>query len=100
MALSATHIYPVKSCRAMDLHRAEVSATGLKGDRMFQVIEADGNPVAQRLRLVLATVRTIVRSDVSNSTPATSSPARVVWMPSRRMPARGRYRNKSNASVR
>ena len=55
--LTAIHIYPVKSCRAVALDRVEIASTGLRGDRLFQVIDTDGNPVTQRQQPVLATVR-------------------------------------------
>ena len=55
--LTAIHIYPVKSCRAVALDRAEVGSTGLRDDRLFQVIDAEGNPITQRQRPMLATVQ-------------------------------------------
>ncbi len=55
--VTAIHIYPVKSCRAVALDRVEVADTGLRGDRLFQVVDTDGNPVTQRQQPALATVR-------------------------------------------
>ena len=55
--LTAIHIYPVKSCRGVALDRVEIAGTGLRGDRMFQVVDGDGNPVTQRQEPMLATVR-------------------------------------------
>jgi len=55
--LQAIHIHPVKSCGAVALDRAEVAATGLVGDRRFQVVDTDGNPVTQRQQPSLAVVR-------------------------------------------
>lgn len=55
--VTAIHIYPVKSCGAMALDRVEVSDTGLRGDRLFQVVDTEGNPVTQRQQPMLATVR-------------------------------------------
>lgn len=54
--LESIHIYPVKSCRAVALDEVEITRTGLRGDRLFQVIDSDGNPVTQRQQPVLATV--------------------------------------------
>lgn len=54
--LTAIHIYPVKSCRAVALNEVEIGALGLCGDRMFQVINRDGNPVTQREAPALSTV--------------------------------------------
>jgi len=55
--LTAIHVYPVKSCRAVSLDRVEIARTGLQGDRLFQVVDTDGNPVTQRQQPTLATVR-------------------------------------------
>jgi uncharacterized protein YcbX len=55
--LTAIHIYPVKSCRAVPLDSVEIAPTGLLGDRLFQVIDADGNPMTQRQQPALATVQ-------------------------------------------
>jgi len=56
-SLTAIHIHPIKSCRAVSLERAEIVDTGLRGDRLFQVVDADGNPVTQRQQPMLATVQ-------------------------------------------
>lgn len=55
--LDEIHIYPVKSCRRVALQNIAVAATGLAGDRMWQVVDDDGNPVTQRERRILATVQ-------------------------------------------
>lgn len=55
--LTAIHIYPVKSCRAVALDQVEIAGTGLRGDRLCQVVDGDGNPVTQRQEPMLATVR-------------------------------------------
>lgn len=57
ISLSAIHIHPVKSCRAVQLDRVEVASTGLAGDRLFQVVDSDANPVTQRQQPLLATVQ-------------------------------------------
>lgn len=55
--LTAIHVYPVKSCGAVELDRVEIASTGLRGDRLFQVVDADDNPVTQRQQPMLAAVR-------------------------------------------
>jgi uncharacterized protein YcbX len=55
--LSAIYIYPVKSCRGISLDTAEVSAIGLAGDRLWQVVEGNGRCLTQRQHPVLATVQ-------------------------------------------
>lgn len=61
--VTAIHIYPVKSCGAVALDRVEVAGTGLRGDRLFQVVDVDGNPVTQRQQPILATVRPAFTDD-------------------------------------
>lgn len=61
--LTAIHIYPVKSCGSVALDRVEVDRRGLRGDRLFQVVDSDGNPVTQRQHPVLATVRPAFTGD-------------------------------------
>lgn len=55
--VTAIHIYPVKSCGAVALDRVEITSIGLHGDRLFQVVDTDGNPITQRQQPRLATVR-------------------------------------------
>lgn len=62
--LAAIHVYPVKSCRAVALDRVEITRTGLQGDRLLQVVDADGSPVTQRQHPVLATVQPALVDDV------------------------------------
>jgi uncharacterized protein YcbX len=55
--LTAIHIYPIKSCRAVALQSVEVTRRGLAGDRLFQVVDPAGQPVTQRQQPRLATVQ-------------------------------------------
>jgi uncharacterized protein YcbX len=55
--LAGIYIYPVKSCRSVSLKQTEIANTGLKNDRLFQVIGTDGNPLTQRQHPALATVQ-------------------------------------------
>lgn len=55
--LARIHIHPVKSCRAVEIDRVEMTHRGLAGDRLFQVVDADARPVTQRQEPRLATVR-------------------------------------------
>ena len=54
-SVAAIHIHPIKSCHRIEVDSATVSSTGLEGDRLWQV-SADGQPVTQRQKTVLATV--------------------------------------------
>ena len=55
--VTSIHLYPVKSCRGIDVTEATVGSTGLVGDRRWQV-SSDGAPVTQRQKAKLATVET------------------------------------------
>ena len=55
--VSAIHIYPIKSCRSIALDSAEVTVSGLAGDRRYQVVDDEGAPVTQRQKATLATVQ-------------------------------------------
>ncbi|QKV77383.1 MOSC domain-containing protein [Amycolatopsis sp. Hca4] len=55
--------YPVKSCAGIDVPSAEVTGTGLAGDRVFQVISPDGDVLTQRPHPVMAVVRPRVLGD-------------------------------------
>ncbi|MCU0304706.1 MAG: MOSC N-terminal beta barrel domain-containing protein [Thermoanaerobaculales bacterium] len=52
------HVYPVKSCRGIDLERAEVVATGFEHDRRWMVVGSDGVFLSQRDHPALARVAT------------------------------------------
>lgn len=54
--VSAIQIHPIKSCGRVEVTSATVSATGLEGDRQWQVA-TEAKPVTQRQKAVLATVR-------------------------------------------
>jgi uncharacterized protein YcbX len=54
--LSAIHVHPIKSCHRIELSEIEVSATGLTGDREWQVVTEAGDPVTQRQHKILALV--------------------------------------------
>jgi len=58
--VESLHIHPLKSGRAIDLSRAEVTALGLAGDRELMVVDPHGHFLTQRghprLALVEATI--------------------------------------------
>ncbi len=55
-SIASIHLHPIKSCRRITVDRATVSATGLVGDREWQVAEGI-SPVTQRQHPILATVQ-------------------------------------------
>jgi len=57
--VSGLYVYPIKSCRAVAVGTATVSAIGLAGDRTWQIVDADLNSrgLTQRQHSNLATVQ-------------------------------------------
>lgn len=56
MHIESLHIYPVKSMRAVDLTNAAVDIVGLRDDRRWLVVDADGQFLTQRGDPALATI--------------------------------------------
>ena len=54
MRISSLHTYPVKGCRRLDHHEAEVEPWGLAGDRRWMAIDPDGIGITQRTASNLA----------------------------------------------
>jgi len=61
--VASLHVYPVKSCRGIDLAEAEVTATGFRHDRRWMVVDADGVFISQRTHPRLARVTTRLTDD-------------------------------------
>ncbi len=64
ITVRSLHIYPVKSCRGIDVETAEVGPTGFRHDRQWMVADADGMFISQRSHPVLARVRTRIQGDL------------------------------------
>lgn len=58
ITLAAMHVYPIKSCAGVEVAEWEVDKFGLRHDRRWMVITAEGEFLTQREVPVLATVRT------------------------------------------
>jgi uncharacterized protein YcbX len=58
--IASLHIYPVKSCRGIDLDSSRIAATGLEGDRCWMVIDGRDRFVTQRTHPKLATITTAI----------------------------------------
>ena len=50
------HIYPVKSCRGIDLDVAEIAATGFRYDRQWMVVAPEADFLSQRAHPEMAKV--------------------------------------------
>ena len=46
--LSEINIYPIKSCKGLSLTSSEIDERGLKYDRRWMLLSADGRPLSQR----------------------------------------------------
>lgn len=55
--LKSLHIYPVKSCRRVDLEAAELEPWGLAGDRRWLITDVEGQMRTQRVMPRLALIR-------------------------------------------
>lgn len=61
--VSSLHVYPVKSCRGIDLSSSIVDSRGLRHDRSLLIIADDGVAITQRDVPQLALVRTRILDD-------------------------------------
>lgn len=74
LALSALHVYPVKSCGGTQVSSWEVDTLGLKWDRRWMFVDADGYFQTQRWNAALALVRPrLVEGGVELSAPGMPS---------------------------
>ena len=55
--LGGIYVYPVKSCRGLQLDWVTVTPNGLANDRLWQVVDDEGVPITQRQNRLLATVQ-------------------------------------------
>lgn len=62
--IASLHIYPVKSCRGIDVTAARVARTGLDWDRRWMLVDDEGTFVSQRSHPLLATIATSIARDV------------------------------------
>ncbi len=61
--LLSIHIYPVKSCAALDPRQARLGPRGLEGDRDWVVVGPGGRFLTQRTHPKLATIRALPTAD-------------------------------------
>lgn len=61
--IASLHVYPIKSCAAVDVARAEIAETGFDLDRNWVVVDAEGLFVTQRELPRMALVRIAVKGD-------------------------------------
>jgi uncharacterized protein YcbX len=63
MRVQSLHVYPVKGARGIPLERAEILAAGIRHDRRFMVVLADGAFVTQREHPRMALVEIALEGD-------------------------------------
>jgi uncharacterized protein len=64
LSISQLYIYPVKSLGGIAVNTALITDRGLKNDRRFMVVDANGLFLTQRERPLMALLRTAIESDV------------------------------------
>ncbi|HVU17140.1 MAG TPA: MOSC N-terminal beta barrel domain-containing protein [Candidatus Didemnitutus sp.] len=72
--VASLHIYPVKSCRGIDVSNAQVDQYGFVGDRRFLIVTPEGQFITQRQVPVLATIVTELRDAVLRLSAPNRSP--------------------------
>jgi uncharacterized protein YcbX len=58
--VASLHIYPIKSCRGIDLLSAEVHASGFSWDRTWMLVDPEGTFLSQRRVPRLATIEVVL----------------------------------------
>jgi hypothetical protein len=61
--VASLHVYPIKSCRGIDLLSAEVHAMGFAWDRRWMLVDAQGVFLSQRRVPRLATIDVVIGID-------------------------------------
>ena len=57
------HIYPIKSCAAIDLAESPIDRAGLAGDRRWMILTAQGQFMTQRQWPAMASIRPAITAD-------------------------------------
>lgn len=63
ITIASLHLYPVKSCRGIDVSAATLTAAGLEHDREWMVVTPQGRFLTQRECPLLATIETSLDAD-------------------------------------
>jgi uncharacterized protein len=61
--ISSLHLYPIKSCGAIDVQSCAVDARGLKYDRNWMLIDENGTQITQRDVAAMALIKPAVSED-------------------------------------
>src|SRR5919112_3831 len=58
VTLSGLYVYPIKSCAGISLQRSDLSATGLRHDRRWMLVDETGEFMSQRAHPRMALIST------------------------------------------
>lgn len=58
--IASLHVYPVKSCRGIDVRDAKVTATGLEWDRRWMIVDSKDRFITQRTHPRLTAITTSI----------------------------------------
>ena len=61
--VSRIFVYPIKSCRGIEVEAAEVEARGLEGDRRYMLVDANGRFLTQRRYPQMAQIHVSLDAD-------------------------------------
>src|SRR5690606_7733920 len=61
--IASLHIYPIKSCAAIDLAESTVDRAGLTGDRRWMILTGQGHFMTQRQWPAMALIRPAITAD-------------------------------------
>jgi uncharacterized protein YcbX len=64
LSLASIHLYPIKSCGAVDVPSWRLDALGLAYDRRWMLVDSNGAAVTQRDRPALSRARPAIEGDV------------------------------------
>ena len=66
MKVTSLHIYPVKSCRVVNLSLATITATGFENDRRWMLVDENDQFLSQRISPKMALIQALVFTDRLN----------------------------------
>lgn len=64
LPLRALHVYPVKSCRGIEVSEFEIDTHGVRGDREWMIVDTEGQFLTQRQHPELARIATRLEDGV------------------------------------
>jgi hypothetical protein len=75
--IASLHVYPVKSCRGIDVAETRMTPLGLEWDRRWMIVRPDGRFITQREHPRLATVTVAIGDGMLTLSAAGAAPLRI-----------------------